>query len=390
MASCNDDNCSTYIESSDEDLAKALGMASKYFVVSVLFLSLVAAVVTKDKANCSTGVWRMYSYVQYAKWVFALDLEQSAFLLTWAKEFVSVFTLDFTKPAYGESPQQTRFKDVYQTDTHLMLGNADFSLAIVIVGVTFHCVGRCFKAADPDSVKGLIKKLSQHSALIRTCLLVCMDLAVFSALQLYSAEFTSPVFAISFIVSVVFIISLGASTFVFPLLIHSRLSLLNDKDIAKASDIHSLVSEFSLDQNFYHYQFYSFYMLQRFFVGLSIVLLYEYPTLIYFFMCFEQLSIVLFLVIFKPMKRKLDSLTCIVAECVLFVVVVYQGVYFKKEIEYSTRLAVDQLWISLFLAGFCACIASFMLMFKPVQTHKIVPQEDCAKGSSGVSTTSVS
>jgi len=263
-------------------------------------LALVMLLLAPIKEGSLAALWTLWVFVQYVKWLPALNLpfEDSfpAFYHQIAKTFCPISQLFPAK----RTPYQASFHG-YCANSSLFLVNGAEMLVVLFGALAVLATVELVSLGAKEGLRLGLKVAARWSIVIRAVLLTELDLAVFAIIQLWNVNFDNMFEIANFVCAILYLLLLSLCGALFPVLIHR-----NSSQIAagKCSPLFStLICDLlpSLPALSYHYE--SLLLVQRLASALVFVLLWTYPKAQMAVLASTELVVLVALVWKRPFKR---------------------------------------------------------------------------------------
>lgn len=353
----------------DKNHLEHIGKVTIYTFLVILLLTLLVALFSKNRGQCSFAVWQNINFLQLVRWMGIISIDSNS-------EFESFFNgfNNYSTPIKISSfcTDQSISADYYKNlnmNSSGFLNNAKETL-VIYVFIILVCLFTVIvnKLTSGEKFSGFIK-IVKYSLLIRIHLLLLLDLLTYSMIDIYYYSELSVCSVVNFGLSL-FFLSLGAFLVVkIPLEIKKRLngSLETHHDV-QFEPILTVVQEFKPIFKVLYYQYYTIFLFCKLSLAFSFAVLYKSPTVQLFVLASFQILmgkayLVFYVGIARPFNRKSDSIAVFVSEFLLFALVILFG-FRMLDIGYETKYSITIVCVFIIWAIEASIFFRFFFAFR--------------------------
>jgi hypothetical protein len=330
---------------------------TRYFFQSILLLEVLSGLLLKNKGNCFFSVWYNIGFFSIIRWLPLINLnsgtELKVFLLE-VSQIIKPFSLPDLCP--DEDIKQESYKSLKITSNGFI--NNTKELMIFYLFFLFLLIGGlgCLRSAESDLLKKILDQI-KWNGFIRLHLLVFLEFVTFGLINIYFFSNITICSVTNLSISLVLVILAGCWIALNPVWIKLKMNRNREEHISVLfRGVSTLVNEFKPVYENSKYQFYTIFLLYRFSLALSLVLLSGSPSVQVLLISGFQIVnsngyIVIYLIVSKPFKIKKDAVTVFLSEFLLFFFVLIIGFRSLNSVSEETHLftsicGVCTLWLT--------------------------------------------
>jgi hypothetical protein len=344
-----------------------LGQVTIYCFLSVLFIMLILAGVSNNRGRCSYAVWHNIAFLTLIHWIPLINVDDNSEFQSFFEQIAIIFRpfrlpnvcLDesITMPIYNSMM-------IYSNG---FINNAK-EILLIYFTVLFTCISvLIMNKYSPSPGLDRMAKAIKYSIIIRLHLVFYLDFMTFSMINVYFFTGNNTCSSTNMGLSLFFLILGGCWIMAIPVII--KLKMVNDMENHHDTvfqSISTLVNEFKPCFQTTKYQYYTIFLLYRFSLAFSLVVLPNSPAVQLFIIATFQVIIsnsyaVAYIGLAKPYAKRRDAITVFVAESLCLVLVVFIGIRSLNGISDNTKYYTSAMCVLLIWLAEISIIVRFAL-----------------------------
>jgi hypothetical protein len=344
-----------------------LGQATIYTFLLILLITMILAVVTKNRGKCSYAIWQNISFFTIIHWIPLIKIDDYSEFESFFNQISGIFRPFRLPEICYDTSIDIRIYQIINIYSNGFINNSKEEL-IIYFSVLLICFSIILlEKFSKSEILAQLKARVKYSILIRLHLLIYLDFMTYSMINVYFYTGQGFCSYINLGLSLSFLIMGGCWIMVIPIAI--KLKIIRDHEshhdvIFRTID--TLVEEFKPCFQTTKYQYYSIYLLYRFSLSFCLVVLSSSPSVQIFIIVVFQLIIckiyiVFYMICTNPYRHKRDTITVFLSEFLSFVLVFCIGIRSMNSLSEDNRYAMSCICVSLMWITEAVIVMRFIL-----------------------------
>lgn len=279
-------------------MAESEGIIFGYTVISIVFVMILANILTLNRSSSSYLIWHLISWIYLIKWFALLNIDSSAVLTSFTKGFISVFYPFSIVTFTNTNSVPSEFTKIGFTNPYF-LNNLDVTLIIWLSTIVFYLIVLLLRCSSFEN----LKKVVCENLIIRSLLIFFSELNIFSMLQIVEFEISTWYGITNSMLAVLTILILIIFFIFITFNIHYRIREGNPENISR---LYTVVEEFDKD-SFKKLLYYSLFMFERLMIPAGLVFFRGFKMIQIFIVEFSVCLKFVYVVLVRPFTRTLDN-----------------------------------------------------------------------------------
>lgn len=349
----------------EQQLAYVLGSS----IILTTFFMIVTTLALKNKNELSFIIWHLISWISFIKWTALINLSVPSVFIQFFKCLLYIYKPRSFNSFAHHSKVPRRFSEL-GIDHPYFLNNAELSIVILTAILIVYLIFYFIRSKSTESVRTAIC----HNLIIRSALLLYVDLSTYAFLQISSFEITTVYGICNSFISVIVLTSLVIVTVFFSVMMQIESKLFSD---SRPTSINTLTNEFKKVKLSFRL-YYLFFMVERLFCPLVYALLDSKPEFQFLvteiFVGIKCNSYVVFYVLlFRPFINRTLNYLVITLDFITLTIVALIACYL---IPMSDSSKIGIFYLIVFLIMVAVLVNIFFFVIEAWKANKIIKSEN--------------